>query len=85
MIFLPLYFISFVSQVNRRQSTDMSSDNAARSPWTGVSQFLPTNQRIVQFSNVRSPAKGDKIVYVAGAVSRKANDKFSSEPLSYYV
>jgi len=54
-------------EVNRRQSTDMSSDNAARSPWTGVSQFLPTNQRIVQFSNVRSPAKGDKIVYVAGA------------------
>jgi len=54
-------------EVNRRASCDMSSDGAARSPWTGVSQFLPTNQRIVQFSNVRSPAKGDKIVYVAGA------------------
>ena len=53
--------------MGRRDSRDMSSDCAARSPWTGVSQFLPTNQRIVQFSNVRSPADGDKIVYVAGA------------------
>ena len=45
----------------------MSSGPGARSPWTGVSQFLLTNQRIVQFSNVRSPGKDDKIVYVAGA------------------
>jgi len=54
-------------EVSRRDSSDMSSGPAARSPWTGVSQFLPTNQRIVQFSNVRSPAADDKIVYVAGA------------------
>ena len=45
----------------------MSSDSAARSPWTGVSQFLPTTQKILQFSNAHSPKPGDRIVYVAGA------------------
>lgn len=54
-------------KVNRSQSSNMSSDKAARSPWTGLSQFLPTTQKILQFSNVRSPAPGDRIVYVAGA------------------
>lgn len=45
----------------------MSQDDSARSPWTGVSQFLPTTQKILQFSNTREPKPGDKIVYVAGA------------------
>ena len=45
----------------------MSSDASARSPWTGISQFLPTTQKILQFSNTRVPGKNDKIVYVAGA------------------
>ena len=46
----------------------MSSDSAARSPWTGISQFLPTTQKILQFSNAdRVPGKNDRIVYVAGA------------------
>ena len=45
----------------------MSSDSAARSPWTGISQFLPTTQKILQFSNARVPDKNDRIVYVAGA------------------
>ena len=45
----------------------MSSDSAARSPWTGLSQFLPTTQKILQFSNARVPDKNDRIVYVAGA------------------
>ena len=45
----------------------MSSDSSARSPWTGISQFLPTTQKILQFSNTRVPGKNDKIVYVAGA------------------
>ncbi|CAH1793347.1 unnamed protein product [Owenia fusiformis] len=39
-----------------------------KSPYTGVSQFLPTSKKIVQFSENRPDAKpGDKIVYVAGA------------------
>ena len=49
------------------RSTDMSQDDSARSPWTGVSQFLPTTQKILQFSNSREPKPNDKIVYVAGA------------------
>jgi cytidyltransferase-like protein len=45
----------------------MSSDASARSPWTGLSQFLPTTQKILQFSNKEGPKATDKIVYVAGA------------------
>merc|ERR1719510_2572540 len=55
-------------EVQRRDSTNMSSDSAARSPWTGISQFLPTTQKILQFSNAdRVPGTNDRIVYVAGA------------------
>jgi len=53
--------------VDRRSSTDMSSDSSARSPWTGLSQFLPTTQKLLEFSNCEGPKKTDKIVYVAGA------------------
>lgn len=53
-------------EVNPRDSTDMSSDPAARSPWTGVSQFLPTTRKIMQFSNSRAPKPGDRVIYVAG-------------------
>lgn len=54
-------------EVDKRASNDMSSGECGRSPWTGVSHFLPTTQKIVQFSNMQGPKKGDKIVYVAGA------------------
>lgn len=33
----------------------------------GCSQFLPTTQKIIQFSDGKSPNPGDKVVYVAGA------------------
>ncbi|XP_052070724.1 ethanolamine-phosphate cytidylyltransferase-like isoform X1 [Mytilus californianus] len=48
----------------------MSADNkcsTAKSPYTGVSQFLPTSNKIIQFADGKSPNPGDKIVYVAGA------------------
>ncbi|XP_055382017.1 ethanolamine-phosphate cytidylyltransferase isoform X1 [Condylostylus longicornis] len=48
-------------------SSNMGQDSAARSPWTGCSQFLPTTQKIIQFSDGKAPKSGDKIVYVAGA------------------
>jgi len=54
-------------QVDKDKSSDMSSDSTTHSPWTGVSQFLPTTQKILQFSNKEGPKKNDKIVYVAGA------------------
>merc|ERR1711902_321626 len=50
--------------VGRRDSESMSSDASARSPWTGVSQFLPTTQKILQFSNKKEPKKTDKMFYV---------------------
>ena len=37
------------------------------SPWTGVSQFLPTTNKIIQFAEGKDPKPGDKVVYVAGA------------------
>jgi len=54
-------------KVSRQDSSEMSSDSHARSPWTGVSQFLPTTQKILQFSNGRTPKSTDRVVYVAGA------------------
>ena len=45
------------------------SEGAApkHSPYTGVSHFLPTSRKIVQFSEGREPAPGDTIVYIDGA------------------
>lgn len=37
------------------------------SPWTGVSQFLQTSQKIIQFASGKEPKPGDTIIYVAGA------------------
>lgn len=53
--------------VDHEPSKSMGQDQSARSPWTGCSQFLPTTQKIIQFSDGKSPQPGDKIVYVAGA------------------
>lgn len=47
---------------------NIGMDNTAKgSPWTGSCQFLPTTQKIIQFSDGKSPSPGDKIVYCAGA------------------
>jgi len=54
-------------QVDQSRSDEMSSDASARSPWTGVSQFLPTTQKLLQFSNCQGPEPGQRVVYVAGA------------------
>jgi len=53
--------------VDKEPSKRMGQDRSARSPWTGCSQFLPTTQKIIQFSDGKSPQPNDKIVYVAGA------------------
>uniref|UniRef100_A0AAY4EEL1 ethanolamine-phosphate cytidylyltransferase n=1 Tax=Denticeps clupeoides TaxID=299321 RepID=A0AAY4EEL1_9TELE len=37
------------------------------SPWTGVSQFLQTSQKIIQFASGKEPQTADTIIYVAGA------------------
>lgn len=43
-------------------SSHLGQDHQARSPWTGCSQFLPTTQKIIQFSDGKSPKPTDKIV-----------------------
>lgn len=53
--------------VAREHSSCMGQDSFARSPWTGCSQFLPTTQKIIQFSDGKPPKPGDRIVYVAGS------------------
>ncbi|XP_055876494.1 ethanolamine-phosphate cytidylyltransferase-like isoform X2 [Biomphalaria glabrata] len=45
----------------------ISKGGSSHSPWTGVSQFLTTTKKIIQFSEGREPKPGDRIVYVAGA------------------
>ncbi|XP_055595090.1 ethanolamine-phosphate cytidylyltransferase isoform X2 [Uranotaenia lowii] len=53
--------------VEKDGSSKLGQDHSARSPWTGCSQFLPTTQKIIQFSDGKAPKPTDKIVYVAGA------------------
>lgn len=53
--------------VGKDGSFNMGQDHEARSPWTGCSQFLPTTQKIIQFSDGIPPKSTDKIIYVAGA------------------
>nr|XP_045014478.1 ethanolamine-phosphate cytidylyltransferase isoform X3 [Jaculus jaculus] len=38
-----------------------------QSPWTGVSQFLQTSQKIIQFASGKEPQPGETVIYVAGA------------------
>uniref|UniRef100_A0A1B6CVY4 ethanolamine-phosphate cytidylyltransferase n=3 Tax=Clastoptera arizonana TaxID=38151 RepID=A0A1B6CVY4_9HEMI len=54
-------------QIEKEGSSALGLDATATSPWTGCSQFLPTTQKIIQFSEGKEPKIGDKIVYVAGA------------------
>jgi len=42
-------------EVGKEGSSTMGQDPAARSPWTGCSQFLPTTQKIIQFSEGTEP------------------------------
>merc|ERR1711988_1184442 len=45
----------------------MSEGGMKHSPYTGVSHFLPTSRKIVQFSEGREPKPDDVIVYIDGA------------------
>uniref|UniRef100_A0A4W4DT63 ethanolamine-phosphate cytidylyltransferase n=1 Tax=Electrophorus electricus TaxID=8005 RepID=A0A4W4DT63_ELEEL len=54
--------------VNYQQHTDnFGRGPKGHSPWTGVSQFLQTSQKIIQFASGKEPQPGDTIIYVAGA------------------
>ncbi|KAM4664289.1 ethanolamine-phosphate cytidylyltransferase [Discoglossus pictus] len=46
---------------------NFGKDPKGHSPWTGVSQFLQTSKKIMQFASGKEPQPGDTIIYVAGA------------------
>ena len=46
-------------KVDQSRSSEMSSDSSARSPWTGVSQFLPTTQKLLQVSHIDDTGNAD--------------------------
>merc|ERR1712088_485526 len=56
-----------INQRHRVESFSEGKKEPAASPWTGVSQFLQTSNKILQFSSGKEPQPGDKIVYVTGA------------------
>ncbi|KAL4240437.1 Ethanolamine-phosphate cytidylyltransferase [Mactra antiquata] len=53
--------------VDAQQAEKIGQGHDSHSPWTGVSQFLPTTNKIIQFAEGKDPKPNDKIVYVAGA------------------
>uniref|UniRef100_A0A672YIE3 ethanolamine-phosphate cytidylyltransferase n=1 Tax=Sphaeramia orbicularis TaxID=375764 RepID=A0A672YIE3_9TELE len=57
---------SNIDSSNYQQHTD-NFGKRGHSPWTGVSQFLQTSQKIIQFASGQEPQPGDTIIYVAGA------------------
>lgn len=57
---------SNIDSSDYQQHTD-NFGKKGHSPWTGVSQFLQTSQKIIQFASGQEPQPGDTIIYVAGA------------------
>jgi len=53
--------------VNAKDVEKTGTDSTTRSPYTGVSHFLPSSHKIVQFADGLDPEPDDKIVYAAGA------------------
>ncbi|XP_039246130.1 ethanolamine-phosphate cytidylyltransferase isoform X3 [Pipra filicauda] len=51
----------------RKHTDNFGKGPKGHSPWTGVSQFLQTSQKIIQFASGKEPEPGDTIIYVAGA------------------
>ncbi|ETE70352.1 Ethanolamine-phosphate cytidylyltransferase [Ophiophagus hannah] len=51
----------------RKHADNLGKCPKGHSPWTGVSQFLQTSQKIIQFASGKEPQPGDTIIYVAGA------------------
>ncbi|KAK7939803.1 hypothetical protein WMY93_003129 [Mugilogobius chulae] len=62
---------SNIDSSNYQQHTDNFGKGShapkGHSPWTGVSQFLQTSQKIIQFASGQEPQPDDTIIYVAGA------------------
>lgn len=52
---------------HKKAKVENFAGNNPRSPYTaGVSHFLTTSKRVLQFSNSKEPQPGDRVVYVDG-------------------
>uniref|UniRef100_A0A8C5N8C5 ethanolamine-phosphate cytidylyltransferase n=1 Tax=Gouania willdenowi TaxID=441366 RepID=A0A8C5N8C5_GOUWI len=65
MLLLTKAHHSNIDSSDYQQHTD-NFGTKSHSPWTGVSQFLQTSQKIIQFASGQEPQPGDTIIYVAG-------------------
>ncbi|XP_065838995.1 ethanolamine-phosphate cytidylyltransferase-like [Oscarella lobularis] len=54
-------------EIDSKELNQYIQNPRASCAWTGVSHFLPTSQKIIQFASGAEPKKGDKIVYVDGS------------------
>jgi len=50
----------------KQKLTKKFSRDGTLSPWTGVSKFLQTSNKISMFSNAKEASKDDIVIYVAG-------------------
>lgn len=88
LLSLAFAIVLFFSIVERNQnqsnltknagSSNLGQDHSARSPWTGCSQFLPTTQKIIQFSDGLAPKPGDKIVRTRNYLERTTSKPYTS-------
>lgn len=56
-----------VDAANESSQATKTSERPQSPEITKVSKFYPSTRKIIQFSNLRDPKEGDKIMYVAGA------------------
>ncbi|CAI4224866.1 unnamed protein product [Auanema sp. JU1783] len=49
------------------RTLSLSTDGQTQSPWTRVSQFIPTTQAIFEFAEGKPPKPSDRIVYCCGS------------------
>ncbi|XP_047565171.1 ethanolamine-phosphate cytidylyltransferase isoform X1 [Lutra lutra] len=56
-----------ISSEYREYADSFGKCPGGRNPWTGVSQFLQTSQKIIQFASGKEPQPGETVIYVAGA------------------
>lgn len=62
-------------------------DSTTHSPYTGISHFLPTTKKIIQFADGKDPNPGDKIIYVDGSFDlfRKFSLCVCVSSFSYFI
>lgn len=60
-------FLNYEGSSNGNASKADKNRNQAKSPWTTISQFLPSTKKIFQFAEGNEPKPDDRIAYVCGA------------------